>query len=134
MTFVRLRKSGAVVTAGLLVGAATMASAGKETIVSEPDIRPVNAGKPTLGAEPSSGRAPLAVRFTSPGDGRSWFGGVWLKLGDGNSKRACLPGKACRDIVVEHTYAKPGTYNYALEAFGEGPNEVLAEGTVVVSD
>ena len=134
MAFVRLRQSSAAIAAGVLVGMATMASAGKETTVSEADIRPARTAEPMLEAEPSVGKAPLAVRFAGPGDGRSWFGGVWLKLGDGNSKRACLPGKACRDIVVEHTYEKPGTYNYALEAFGEGPNEVLAEGTVVVSD
>ncbi len=82
----------------------------------------------------SSPNAPLRVTFSGRGDGRSYFGGVWLSFGDGQNTMFCRPGSACRENVVDHTYARAGTYRAELIGVGEGSDVPIDSITVVITD
>jgi len=78
--------------------------------------------------------APLRVTFSGEGDGRSYFGGVWLHFGDGQNAMFCRPGSACRESAVDHTYARAGTYRAELIGVGEGSDVAIGSLTVIVTD
>ncbi|HHZ09842.1 MAG TPA: hypothetical protein GX405_13795 [Rhizobiales bacterium] len=82
----------------------------------------------------SSPDEPLRVTFSGEGDGRSYFGGVWLHFGDGQNALFCRPGSACREGAVDHTYARAGTYRAELIGVGEGSDVALGSLTVIVTD
>ncbi|MEX0912985.1 MAG: hypothetical protein WDZ56_00480, partial [Candidatus Paceibacterota bacterium] len=74
----------------------------------------------TLSASPTAGNAPLSVKFTGNGGGKSYFGGVWLEYGDGKKVLFCNPGSSCGTKSLSYTYATAGTYKAKLIGEGEG--------------
>lgn len=78
-----------------------------------------------LTVEPAQGSAPLSVTFTGGSGGASFFGGIQIEFGDGETGFFCRPGRSCKDTTATHVYAKPGTYTARLVGQGEGGQREL---------
>lgn len=86
-----------------------------------------------LSAIPQRGLAPLAVTFRGNGGGATFFGGLHLQFGDGESAIVCPPGRACRDFILTHVYARPGSYSAKLTGNGEGTLQTFGEISIVAT-
>ncbi len=84
--------------------------------------------KAVLMASPTSGAAPLTVRFSGQG---SSLGHYRLRYGDGQELIGEVPGADA--LRVEHTYTQPGTYTVDLTVLGGGTDRSVATVTITVT-
>ena len=117
-----VRAFAAVLTAGSIIGSEVSQS---QTMSQPKRVEPsVKVARSPAG--------PMSVMITSNGGGITLFGGVSLDFGDGQHATVCPPGSGCRETVVTHAYAKPGTFTVKLVGRGEPDQKPLAEATVTV--
>ncbi len=87
----------------------------------------------SLNATPTSGVAPLTISFTGNTGSSSYFGGVQINFGDGQTEVFCDFGSECGMNSKSHTYTSAGTYDAKLVGVGEGSSSNLVTATVTVS-
>lgn len=86
----------------------------------------------SLVASPLNGPAPLSVTFIGDSAGATFFGGIQIDFGDGETDFFCRPGKACKDTTATHVYTKSGDFIARLLGQGEGKENILASVAVKV--
>lgn len=123
-----LRRGAPRVFAVAAIAAMLLAGAGAANSACEAQgtgATVTDAEKSQLTASAAKGAAPLVVRFCAEGGGKIYFGGVWLEFGDGEKAMACGPGMGCRQVMLDHTYRKPGEYEARLLGQMEGEEQEL---------
>jgi hypothetical protein len=86
---------------------------------------------PTLTASPTTGPAPLSVKFLATNLGLiSSQRGIYLYFGDGDVIKYC--SGMCGVHSISHTYNQPGVYKISLVDFGDSLSVTLATTTVSI--